>query len=41
MSDDPKFIFRAAAQATKAVDFLLSFSRTAEPVEVELEEVPF
>ncbi len=25
MSDDPKFIFRAAAQATKAVDYLLSF----------------
>ena len=29
MSDDPKFIFRAAAQATKAVDYLLSFSRIA------------
>tara|TARA_R110002096_G_scaffold96673_6_gene215704 strand:- start:634 stop:1539 length:906 start_codon:yes stop_codon:yes gene_type:complete len=41
MSDDPKFIFRAAAQATKAVDYLLSFSRSAEPVEVEAEEVPF
>ncbi|QDT48886.1 DNA primase TraC [Symmachiella dynata] len=41
MSDDPKFIFRAAAQATKAVDFLLDFSRNAEPVEVEAEEVPF
>lgn len=42
MSDDPKFIFRAAAQATKAVDFILSFSRSPEPVaEPTLEEVPF
>lgn len=31
MQNDPKFIFRAAAQANKAVDFLLSFSR--KPVE--------
>ena len=39
MADDARFIFRAAAQASKAVDFLLSFSRptatTSEPVEVE------
>ena len=39
MADDARFIFRAAAQASKAVDFLLSFSRptatTPEPVEVE------
>lgn len=31
--EDPKFIFRAAAQASKAADFILSFSRTPEPVE--------
>ena len=28
MSGDPKFIFKAASQASKAVDYLLSFSRT-------------
>lgn len=33
MADDPKFIFRAAAQANKAADYVLSFSRTPEPVE--------
>ena len=37
MAGDSKFIFKAAAQASKAVDFLLSFSRTpadiTEPVE--------
>ena len=31
MEDNPKFIFRAAAQAAKAADFVLSFSRV--PVE--------
>ena len=31
MQNDPRFIFKAAAQANKAVDFLLAFSRT--PVE--------
>ena len=30
MSDDPKFIFRAAAQASKAADFILSLSHTPE-----------
>ncbi len=30
MAEDPKFIFRASAQASKATDFLLSFSRTTE-----------
>lgn len=29
MENDPKFIFKAAAQSSKAVDYLLSFSRTA------------
>jgi len=42
MQDDPKFIFRAAAQATKAVDFILSFSRTPDSVaEPEPIAVPF
>jgi len=27
MNGDPRFIFRAAAQASKAVEFVLSFSR--------------
>lgn len=31
MEDDPKYIFRASAQAAKAADFILAFSR--EPVE--------
>jgi len=39
MQNDPKFIFKAAAQANKAVDFLLAFSRksaeTLEPVLAE------
>ena len=39
MAGDSRFIFKAAAQASQAVDFLLSFSRTTatspEPVEVE------
>ena len=30
MKNDPKFIFRAAAQASKATDFVFSFSRTPE-----------
>lgn len=30
MANDPKFIFKASAQASKAADFILSFSRTAE-----------
>jgi len=42
MQDDPKFIFRAAAQAAKATDFILHFSRSPESeAEPELEEVPF
>ena len=33
MKDDPKFIFTASSQASKAADFILSFSRptTDEP----------
>jgi antirestriction protein ArdC len=34
LSDDPSFIFRASAQASKAVDFLMSFSRRHEPLVV-------
>ncbi|MCD0459547.1 ArdC family protein [Roseiconus lacunae] len=30
MADDPKFIFRASAQASKAADYILSFSRNTE-----------
>lgn len=42
MNDDPKFIFRASALATKAVDFILSFSFSSQPVvEPEVEDVPF
>lgn len=32
MKDDTRFIFRAATQASKAADFLLSFNRIPEPV---------
>ena len=30
MTDDPKFIFKASAQASKAADYILSFSRAVE-----------
>ncbi len=36
MNNDPKFIFKASSQATKAVDYILSFSKAMEP-----EPVPF
>jgi len=36
MKSDPKFIFQAASQASKAADFILSFSRVEQP---ETEEV--
>jgi antirestriction protein ArdC len=32
MKNDPRFIFQASAQASKAADFILSFSRKAEDV---------
>ena len=38
MNDDPKFIFRAAAQSSKATDYILSFSRKSETVEETVEE---
>ena len=36
MQNDPKYIFNASAQASKAVDYLLSFSQKAveEPEEI-------
>jgi antirestriction protein ArdC len=40
MEDDPRFIFTASAQASKAVDYILSFSK-APVEEAVLEEVPF
>ena len=40
MKNDPRFIFMASAQASKAADFILSFSRKEEePVEAEGELV--
>jgi antirestriction protein ArdC len=42
MNGDPKFIFRAAAQASKAVEFVMSFSRDrVEVVEPAGDEIPF
>jgi antirestriction protein ArdC len=34
MKSDSRFIFTASAQASKAADFILSFSRTPEDVPV-------
>jgi len=34
MQNDPKYIFKASAQASKAADYLLAFSRKPEPEEV-------
>jgi antirestriction protein ArdC len=39
LENDPKFLFRAAAEAAKAADFVLSFSR--EPVEETETVCPF
>lgn len=38
MNDDPKFIFRAAAQSSKATDYILGFSRTDEATVKAIEE---
>ncbi len=38
MNDDPKFIFRAAAQSSKATDYILSFSRKDETIAETVEE---
>jgi antirestriction protein ArdC len=35
MNADPRFIFRATAQASRAADHVLSYSRQYAPVEVE------
>ncbi|EMI54178.1 hypothetical protein RSSM_04397 [Rhodopirellula sallentina SM41] len=34
LDNDPKFIFKASTAASKAADFVLSFSRQEEPVAV-------
>jgi antirestriction protein ArdC len=39
MQTDPKFIFKVAAQASRAVDFILSFSRSPEEVEQPADEL--
>ncbi len=36
MNQDPRFIFRATAQASRAADHVLSYSRHQAPVEVEV-----
>lgn len=38
MNDDPKFIFQAAAQSSKATDYILSFSRQSETIAETVEE---
>ena len=38
MKADPHFIFKAAAQASRAVDFIMSFSRTSETEPEPVEE---
>jgi antirestriction protein ArdC len=39
MRNDPRFIFMASAQASKATDFILSFSRKPEDVPVPDDEL--
>ncbi len=39
MQTDPKFIFKVASQASRAVDFILSFSRSPEESEQPAEEL--
>ncbi len=39
MNSDHKFIFKAAAQASKAVDYLLSFSRSGEELTEAIDEL--
>jgi len=41
MNNDPKFIFKAASQATKTVDFILSFTRSSAPVVEPTVDLPF
>ena len=38
MKNDHKFIFQASSQASKAADFILSFSRVEQPNEEVLAE---
>ena len=39
LENDPKAILKAASQASKATQFILSFSRNAEPQPDELQAV--
>ena len=39
LENDPKFIFRASAAASKAADFILNFSRPKEEADAEAEAV--
>jgi len=39
LSRDPKFIFTAASQASKVVDYLLSFSKSTEELTEALDEL--
>ena len=39
MRNDPRFIFMASAQASKATDFILSFSRKPEEAPEPTEEI--
>lgn len=39
MADDARFIFKAASQASKAVDYLLSFSRTTAALTEAIDEL--
>jgi len=39
MKADPKFIFKAASQASRAVDFILSFSRSPDEAEQPADEL--
>jgi antirestriction protein ArdC len=41
MADDTKFIFAASAQASKAVDYILSFSRQPEESQEPEVAIPF
>lgn len=39
LENDPKYLFRAAAAASKATDFLLAFSRSGNEAEIEADSV--
>ena len=39
LKSDPKFIFKVASQASRAVDFILSFSRTPADLTEAIDEL--